>query len=243
MAVPDFGLGAHACAEVAAGARLLGVELTDEMLSQLVEHARSVYEANLTLNLTRIAPESAVSLHILDSLTGTSAMSVAPDGPWADIGSGAGYPGIPLSIAAARHVDLLESVGKKARFLERVVADLCLDVTVRDCRAEEAALSTPAAYAALSARAVSALPSLVELAAPLLCAGGVLVCWKGAPDPEELVRGTRAAALVGMGLVDMHEWSVPGADVARTIIVYAKIGVARMALPRRPGMAQRQPVA
>lgn len=232
-----------AAAEIISGAETLGVRLSRSGAELLVEHARMVYEANEGLNLTRIPAAAAMSHHVLDSLSGLPAMSDAPDGPWADIGSGAGYPGIPLAVVGNRHVDLVESVGKKARFLEGVVAALCLDATVRDCRAEEAALEFHGAYSAVSARAVSALPSLVELASPLLRRGGRLVCWKGALVQEEIDRGATVAAQCGMRLVGATAVEVLGAGVARTLVVFEKTGASRMKLPRRPGMAQRHPFA
>ncbi len=220
-----------------------GLQLTEAAARAMIRHTELVYEANATLNLTRIPLEQAVSLHIVDSLLGMTSMIDAPDGSWADLGSGAGYPGIPLAVASGRHVDLIESSGKKADFLERVAADGRLDVTVRRCRAEEAAITTAAAYCALAVRAVSIMPALVELASPLLSLGGRLVCWKGNPSDEEFQRGATAARRVGMALADRRDVVIPGVEARRTIIVYTKVGESKVRLPRRPGMAQTRPLA
>jgi 16S rRNA (guanine527-N7)-methyltransferase len=224
-------------------ASVLGLSVATDVARKMIRHAELVYEANRALNLTRIPWADAIPLHILDSLCGMSSMREAPEGVWADLGSGAGYPGIPLCLMAQRHVDLLESSGKKADFLESVVADVRLDITVRRCRAEEAAIETPAAYSAIAVRAVSSLPARVELASPLLSPGGLLICWKGDPEEEELRRGAVVARQVGMGPASCRPVTVPGVQARRTIVVYEKTGEPKVRMPRRPGMAQRSPLA
>jgi 16S rRNA (guanine527-N7)-methyltransferase len=224
----------------AAGA---GAALDEAQAVVLAAHLAAVYEENTRTNLTRIPVETAAVLHVADSLAGIGEMSLGPAGPWADIGSGAGYPGIALGVAGRRHVDLIESVGKKADFLSRVARDLCLDVTVLGCRAEEAAVAHGEEYSAVSARAVSELPSLVELAAPLLKYDGVLVCWKGEPAESELERGRSVAKRTGMREEGVRRVELPGADVARTLVVYRKCGASRVSLPRRTGLAQSRPLA
>jgi 16S rRNA (guanine527-N7)-methyltransferase len=221
----------------------LGIALSDCAAEAIAAHLSIVYTANETMNLTRIGREDAVALHVLDSLSGLEEMSGSPAGPWVDIGSGAGFPGVPLAVASGRHVDLLESVGRKAAFLECVVAELRLDATVRGCRAEDAAGRTPGLYAAVAARAVSELPALVELASPLLMRGGRLVCWKGDPSEDELERGRRAAAKTGMRHIRDIDVVVPGSDARRTLVVYERAGQSTTRLPRRVGLAQSKPLA
>jgi 16S rRNA (guanine527-N7)-methyltransferase len=195
------------------------------------------------MNLTSIDAADAVALHVLDSLTALRALQAAPMGPFADLGSGPGYPGIPLSIVSGRAVALVESVKKKASFLERVIGDLRLEATVHPIRAEELALEMPGRFSAVTARALSSLPALVELATPLLAPGGVLICMKARLDDEELRRGDLAGALCGLQRESIDRVSVPGIDVERTIVTYRRSSLSRVRLPRRPGMAQRQPLA
>jgi 16S rRNA (guanine527-N7)-methyltransferase len=95
----------------------------------------------------------------------------------------------------------------------------------------------------VTARALSSLPSLVELASPLLREGGILVCLKGRPDEEEIARGDAACVKCGMRRTDIITVEVPGLEAARAILVYERRGVSRTPLPRRNGMAQRQPLA
>jgi 16S rRNA (guanine527-N7)-methyltransferase len=224
-------------------ASAIGVTLPGEQAELLALHVSMVYEANRIVNLTRISREDAICLHVIDSLSGLQEMNESPDGPWLDIGSGAGFPGVPLAVAGGRHVDLLESVGRKAAFLSAVVEGLRLDATVRGCRAEDAAQATPGLYAAVAVRAVSELPALVELASPLLMRGGVLVCWKGDPSSEELERGVRVAAITGMRHVRDVEVRLPASEALRTIVVYERVDKSAVSLPRRIGLAQSKPLA
>jgi 16S rRNA (guanine527-N7)-methyltransferase len=227
---------------IAAGALEMGIALSDQQAEALSTHLRLVLETNETMNLTSIAPDEAVVLHVLDSLTAVPALESAPGGPFADIGSGAGYPGVPLTIQSGRSVALVESVCKKAAFLERVVAELRLDATVHPVRAEELALERPGGFAAVTARALSSLPSLIELAAPLLTRGGLLVAMKGRVDGDELSRGDEAAAMCGLERCRMDRPTLPGTDAARTVVVYRSVKAPSVRLPRRNGMAQRQPL-
>jgi 16S rRNA (guanine527-N7)-methyltransferase len=228
---------------ITAGATAMGTTLAAEAAARMARHVSLVYEENERCNLTGIPRAHATELHVLDSLSGLGPMNESPEGDWLDLGSGAGFPGVTLAIASGRRVDLLESIGKKARFLELVQRELCLDGTVLGQRAEVAALQRRGCYAAVSARAVSELPALVELAAPLLAAGGLLICWKGEPEETELVRGAAVARLVGMKHRSTSAVRVPGSDARRCLVVYQRVGRSTMALPRRVGLAQSRPLA
>jgi 16S rRNA (guanine527-N7)-methyltransferase len=221
----------------------IGIRIEAGQANACARHLAMVYEANEQFNLTRIERERAVSLHVLDSLAGLATMSGSPSGPWLDLGSGAGYPGVILAVAGKRRVDLVESTGKKARFLEVVCRELCPNCSVLAMRAEEAAITRRESYAAVCARAVSELPALVELAAPFLLRDGILVCWKGDPSGEELERGSLAASLAGMRYEETVPLRILGAADSRCLIVYRKVGPPRMPLPRRIGLAQSQPLA
>jgi 16S rRNA (guanine527-N7)-methyltransferase len=229
--------------EISSGLAAMGLSCSADQAAALLEHLRLVDEANASFNLTTIQPEDAVMMHILDSAVAVPYLEQAPEGGFADLGSGAGFPGVPLAILTGRSVSLVESVKKKAAFLERVVAGLRLKATVHPIRAEELALVRGASYAAVTARALSALPSLVELASPLLQDGGLLVCLKGRPDDEELMRGDAVGRKCGMLRIDTLPVIIPGVDATRTIIVYRREGKSRTILPRRNGLAQRQPLA
>lgn len=229
--------------EIERGLAELGIEASPQLVSSLTRHLELVEEANRSFNLTRIEPENAVSLHVVDSLLALPHLATAPPGAFADLGSGAGYPGIPLALASGRDAHLVESVKKKATFLQRVVEELRLKATVHPIRAEELAQSSPGAFSAVTARALTALPSLVELASPLLADGGLLLAMKGRPGEEELSAGARAGALCGMREIQRLQIALPGTDVLRTVVVYKRQGASSVRLPRRNGQAQREPLA
>lgn len=217
----------------------LGLTLTDRQTDLLVRHAELVLEHNQYLNLTRITePENVIDLHIVDSLSFLPHVET-PGGRWLDIGSGAGYPGIPLAILGY-DVTLCESVKKKAAFLATAVSDLGLATEVLPLRAEEVAVANPGSFDVVIARAVSSLPALVELASPLLRPGGCLIAMKGRPEAAERENVLAACAIVGMKPKQETDYQLPNGDL-RSVFVYTRTGKARVSLPRRPGMAQRQP--
>jgi 16S rRNA (guanine527-N7)-methyltransferase len=193
-------------------------------------------------------PEQAVDIHVADSLAGLEIPEVR-DASWiADIGSGAGFPGLVLAVALPRaRVDMIESVSRKCAVIDRLTRAARLDnesVRAMPMRAEErAAWGGREAYDVVTARAVAGLPVLVEYASPLLAVGGVFVAWKGARDPEEEARGSKAAAEVGLeqeAVVEVHPW--PEAR-DRHLVVYRKVSPAPDRFPRRPGMAAKRPLA
>jgi 16S rRNA (guanine527-N7)-methyltransferase len=183
--------------------------------------------------------------HLADSLVALELTEVRDARAIADIGAGAGFPGLPLAIALpAARVDLVESARRKCAVIERLAAAARLD-TVRAVasRAEEwAAGEGREDYDVVTARAVGSLAVLVEYAAPLLSHGGVLVAWKGARDAPEEDGGSRAAALVGLELAELLPVSpFPGAR-ERHLHVYRKVKPTPDRVPRRPGMAAKRPL-
>lgn len=223
-----------------------GVSLSSATATALVQHVRILLEANQRVNLTAIKDyDEAMRLHALDSVAVVPFIKAAPAGRVADLGSGGGFPGIPIALSTGRRVSLVESVKKKAAFLESVVAQLGLSasVQVHPVRAEEEAIVAPSAYAVVVARALTSLPSLVELASPLLEDGGFLIAMKGRAEDDELKRGRAAAALVGMKQADLHRYQLPDGGESRSIVVYRRSGQPKLSLPRNTGTAQKKPLA
>ena len=139
----------------------------DELLQR---HLELVLEANKKTNITRISSwDEGMVLHVQDSLLGLEELSEAPDGWYADIGTGAGYPGIPLAIETGRKTLLVDSVGKKTAILDSFIGELGLDqVSTYTGRIEDLAREHPYEFTAITARALAQLSVLMELAAPLL---------------------------------------------------------------------------
>jgi 16S rRNA (guanine527-N7)-methyltransferase len=188
-------------------------------------------------------PAQAVEAHVADSLDGLAAEPLRAPAGVADLGSGAGFPGLVLAVARpAATVALVESVGRKAAFLRAAADALELgNVVVVNARAE----SWPAglgAHDAVTARALAPLPVLVEYAAPLLRKGGHLVAWKGRRDEGEEADGAAAAAALGLGAPTVVRAAPrPGAD-ERHLHVFAKIAPTPAGYPRREGMARKRPL-
>jgi 16S rRNA (guanine527-N7)-methyltransferase len=193
-------------------------------------------------------PERAVDIHVADSLSGLEVPELREASWIADIGAGAGFPGLVLAVALPRaRVDMIESISRKCAVIDRLTHAAGLDnevVRALPMRTEErAAWGGREAYDVATARAVAALPVLVEYASPLLAVGGVFVDWKGARDADEEARGAEAAAHVGLQLDRVVEVE-PFPEVrVRNLVVYRKVSSCPERFPRRPGMAAKRPLA
>ena len=220
--------------------------ITEEQIALLDRHLAYVLQANDKVRLTAIKSlEDGERLHVADSLCGLPEVLDAPPGKLLDMGTGGGYPGIPLGLLSGRQTVLLDAATKKCRMLDIYLESepALHNYSTSDLRAEELALHEGKQYAVVTARALSALPSLVELASPLLCHGGRLIAFKGVLSEEELVSGDSVAAYTGMRRASIRRYSLPGGDEQRAIVVYEKFAESKTKLPRRPGMAQKKPFA
>ena len=193
------------------GARALALDLDDAQLARLAAHLDLLDEWNARMNLTAIRDRpSQITKHVLDSL------SVRPylrGERVADVGSGAGFPGIPLAIVEPRRqFALIESTGKKCRFLEHVRDALGLtNVSVVQARAE--AYKPAVQFDTVLARAVGPIAELVRQAGPLVIGGGRLLAMKGRYPGDEL-----ASKLSGWKVAAVHRLSVPGLDEERHLV-------------------------
>jgi 16S rRNA (guanine527-N7)-methyltransferase len=181
------------------------------------------------------------NVHIADSLAGLEVAAVGEAERIADLGSGAGLPGLVLAIARPdAEVVLVESVGKKCAWLERTVSALGLEnVRVVCARAEEL---EEAPFDVVTARALASLPVLCEYAAPLLREGGSLVAWKGAVDAREDADGLHAANVLGLEREEVRAVEPYPGSQRRTLHVFRKVSPTPDGYPRRPGMAAKRPL-
>jgi 16S rRNA (guanine527-N7)-methyltransferase len=188
--------------------------------------------------------DRAWKVHVADSLTGLKVEQLRQAQHIADIGSGAGFPGLVLAVALPHvEVELIESIGRKCDFMRRAIATAGIDnANVVHARSEELATG-PAreAYDAVSARAVGRLSTLAELASPLLREGGVLVAWKGKRDPEEEAQLERAADALAMRPERILDVGGEAGSKHRHLHAIRKSGPAPADLPRRPGIAKKRP--
>jgi len=199
---------------------------------------------------TTVDPEAALEVHVADSLSGLEVRELAAARRIADVGAGAGFPGLALAIALPRsQVDLIESAGRKTAVIDRLIQAAELgNARSITARAEDFA-RTPAAlgggreaYDAVTARAVGPLAVLVEYAAPLLRVDGVLVAWKGARDPAEESAGAAAAEKVGMAVREVLPVQPYEASENRHLHVFRKLAPTSPEFPRRAGMARKRPL-
>lgn len=189
-------------------------------------------------------PKEAVDAHVADSLVAVELLEVRTAATIADIGAGAGFPGLPLAVAlpSARLV-LVESARRKCQFLERAAAAAAPEnVEIVNARVEEWCAGH-ARCDVVVVRAVDSLPVLVEYAAPLLRVGGRLVAWKGRRDAAEEAAGAGAAPQVGLQAVSVVPVTPFPAAQHRHLHVYSKVSPTPERFPRRPGMARKRPLS
>jgi 16S rRNA (guanine527-N7)-methyltransferase len=191
-----------------------------------------------------IEPERAWKVHVADSLTGLEIPELRSAARIADIGSGAGFPGLVLAVALPdSRVDLVESVGRKCEFMRRAIeAGGIENARVVNARSEGLADGEGReAYAAVTARAVGRLSTLAELASPLLEEGGVLVAWKGKRDADEERQLRAAAAVLAMQPEEIRHVGPYAGSEHRHLHQVRKSGPTPPDLPRRAGMAKKRP--
>jgi 16S rRNA (guanine527-N7)-methyltransferase len=189
-------------------------------------------------------PGRAWRVHVADSLTGLEFEQLVTAPRIADIGSGAGFPGLVLAVALpGAQVDLIESVGRKCDFIQGAIGAAGIaNARVINVRSEDlAADEGREAYAAVTARAVGRLSTLAELASPLLEDGGVLVAWKGKRDPDEEAQLERAAEALAMRPEEIRHVGPSAGSDHRHLHLIRKLGPTPADLPRRPGMAKKRP--
>lgn len=221
------------------------LKVSDDDLRACIEHLDLVLEINKTTNLTRILNiEDAAVLHILDSLVLLPYIDKAPVGALLDMGTGAGFPGIPLTIASGRKATYIDSVGKKVDAVNSFIKVLGLKHAhaVHD-RLEEYARSHKKQFSVVTARALAPLPVLVEYAAPYLKDSGLFIVTKGNPSDEELASGMSAAKICGFTLFQNDAIDLPGGLGHREFIILKKSHPASVSLPRANGMAKKNPLA
>jgi 16S rRNA (guanine527-N7)-methyltransferase len=195
-------------------------------------------------SVSSVVDERAWKVHVADSLTGLEVPELRAASRIADVGAGAGFPGLALAVALpAAQVDLIESVGRKCDFMRTAIAAAAIaNATVLNTRSEElAAGEGRESYDVVTARAVGRLSTLAELASPLLKPNGVLVAWKGKRDGDEERELGRAAESLSMRPEQVLDVGDRAGSKHRHLHVIRKSGDTPANLPRRPGMAKKRP--
>jgi len=191
-----------------------------------------------------IEPDRAWAVHVADSISGLGFEPLAAASTIADVGAGAGFPGLVLAaMLPAARVDLIEANGRKSEFIERAAhAGGITNAHAVNDRAEDWSKGAGReSYDAVTARAVGRLSTLAELASPLLTADGVLVAWKGRRDPDEEAELERGAPRLAMALIEMRPADPYAGSRNRHLYMLRKSGPTPDDLPRRAGMAKKRP--
>ena len=224
-----------------AGLPELGISLTPEQIGTLCNFGRAVVKQNEVMNLTAITePERVARLHLLDSLTVLTAAKL--DGKkLIDVGCGAGFPGVPLAIGCpTAKITLLDSLGKRVHWLEEILPTLGIRAECVTARAEEAVAQRRESYDFATSRAVARLNILLELTAPYVKVGGMVIAMKGAAAEEELAECTAAIKKLGLQLVEVRRF--PMEDTSHSLILLKKIAPTPKQYPRRYAKIKQSPL-
>ena len=220
----------------------IGIDVSDEQVALFMTYKDMLKEASKHINLTTITDDAGIlEKHFLDSLL--SVKYCRYEGSLCDVGSGAGFPGIPLKIIFPDlKVTLLEPIQKRCRFLKSVIEALGLaDIEVVSKRAEDYAKEKREHYDIVTARAVKRLNILSELWGPLVKVGGKFVILKGSKGQDEIVYGDRALSLLGLNILEVHEDKLPSGD-KRIIAIGTKIEKTKARYPRHYSEIVKRPL-
>lgn len=228
-------------------ASLFGVHLSEAQLAAFDWYASELRAWNQRFNLTSVTDRREIEIkHFLDSLSGLLVLKLEAGEHIVDVGTGAGFPGIPLQIASPQvRTVLVESIGKKARFCQHVVNTLGLATAeVVHARAEQVGRQEGyrAGFDWAVARAVAQLPILMEYLLPLMKLGGTAIAQKGETGPAEAQSAQGALEVLGGRLREVITVELPGVAETRHLVVVEKVAATPEAYPRRPGIPTKRPL-
>jgi len=225
---------------LSAGLPGLGLELAEDKIDTLIAFGRAMVKQNEVMNLTGITDDVGVAkAHLLDSLT-VMATADLKGKTLIDVGCGAGFPGVPLAIASGAKVTLLDSLGKRMKWLESCLPALGIEAECVTARAEEAVATRRESYDFATSRAVARLNILLELTAPYVKVGGKVLAMKGTAAREELAECANAMKKLGLKLEEVKEFPIDGTNHA--VIVLKKVAPTPRQYPRRFAKIKQAPL-
>lgn len=229
------------------GLEELEIELTEKQFQQFIQYYELLVEKNKVMNLTGITEwEEVVQKHFLDSLSLVYAVDIEDGMKMLDLGTGAGFPGIPLKIAFPQiDIVLLDSLNKRIKFLQEVIDTLDLkQIKAFHGRAEEFAQKKEyrEKFEVVVSRAVANLSTLSEYCIPFLEIGGAFVSYKSGEIQEELEQADRAILELGGSLASIETFTLPDSDVSRSLVVIEKEESTKKKYPRGGGKPSKDPM-
>ena len=224
-----------------------GIVLTAQQMEQFNRYFELLIEWNGKMNLTAITePHEVAVKHMIDSLSAWDEQELPDGASLIDVGTGAGFPGLPLKIYRPElRLTLLDSLNKRVNFLQEVTDELGLcGVECIHARAEEAARSRlyREKFDAAVSRAVARLPILAEYCLPFVRRGGVFIALKGMQYKEEMQEARQAVKLLGGGELQSRPVRLPGLDDVRAVIWIPKIRQTPSVYPRKAGTPEKNPL-
>lgn len=225
--------------------KTINVSISDEQANKFYKYMELLLEWNEKMNLTAITePNEVILKHFIDSITVEK--HINKEAKIIDIGTGAGFPGIPLSIIRNDlNITLMDSLNKRIKFLDEVVKEnQLLNVDTVHSRAEELARNKDfrGKFDVATSRAVASLNVLLEYMIPFVKVGGYCICMKGANVEEEINNAKKALNILQCKIENVESFNLPGSDYARNIIIIKKIGETPNKYPRKAGTPTKEPL-
>lgn len=225
--------------------KMLNIDLDKKQIQQFYKYMELLLEWNKKINLTAIKePKEVIIKHFVDSLT---IAKYIPQGvTLVDMGTGAGFPGIPLKIYRNDiKITLVDSLNKRIKFLDEVIEKLKLEgIETKHARAEEFGKNSKyrETFDIATSRAVANLATLSEYLIPLVKVNGKCISMKGPDIEAELQNGKRAIKILGGKISNVDCFELPNTDIKRTILIIDKVEKTPLKYPRKPGMPAKEPI-